>query len=108
MKKKMYIPIPQPDVYYGVEVTPKTKLTYDNDFVHQELSNLTLVTIQDIATDDFKTHIETELYLKDGDLLLLEEDKRGYFKPSGVKFGSIKEAKNELKFIEGQMKKVKE
>jgi len=108
MKKKMFIPIPQPDVYYGIIVTPKTKLTYENDFVKQEIKDLTLHTEQTVLTEAYKSHIETDLYLEDGDLLLLEEEKRGYFKPANIKFGSIQEAKKELRFIESQMKKVKE
>lgn len=103
----MFIPIPQPEVYYGVRVTPKTKLTYKNDFVEQKLENLTLHTKQLIETENYKTKVDTELYLKDGDLLLLEEKQRGYFKPA-IPFGSIKDAMDELKFIKGQMKKVKE
>lgn len=108
MKKKMYIPIPQPDVYYGVEVRPNTKLEFENQFVKQRLENLVLYTTQDIKTDDFKTSVQTELYLKEGDLLLLEEEQRGYFKPSDVKFGSIQEAMKELSFIKKEMSKVKE
>ena len=108
MKKKMYIPIPQPDVYYGVKVTEKTKLEYENNFVKQKLENLILYTVRDENKGDFKAHIETELKLNEGDLILLEEEYRGYFKPAEVKFGSIQEAKKELKFIESQMKKVKE
>ena len=108
MKKKMYIPIPQPEVYYGVEVKENTKLDFENEYVCQTLRNLTLYTVQDVKTDEFETHIETKLHLKEGDLLLLEEEHKGYFKPSEVKFGSIQEAKKELRFIEGQMKKVKE
>lgn len=108
MKKKLYIPIPQPDVYYGIEVKPKTKLTFENEFVKQKLKNLVLYTEQLIENENYKTSIKTELYLKEGDLLLLEEEKRGYFKPANIKFGSIQEAKKELRFIESQMKKVKE
>ena len=108
MKKKMYIPIPQPEVYYGVEVRENTKLEFENEFVKQRVENLVLYTTREENTEDFKAHIDTEIYLKEGDLLLLEEEHRGYFKPSEVKFGSIQEAKKELRFIEGQMKKVKE
>jgi hypothetical protein len=108
MKKKLFIPIPQPDVYYGITVTPKTKLTFENDTVKQRIENLTLYTEQLILGNAYKTHIQTELYLQDGDILLLEEENRGYFKPSNVKFGSIQDAKKELRFIESQMKKVKE
>ena len=107
--KKIYLPIPRhEEVYYGVEIKKNTKLEFENEFVKQKLENLILYTTQEVKNDDFKSSIQTELYLKEGDLLLLEEEYRGYFKPAEVKFGSIQEAKKELKFIESQMKKVKE
>lgn len=106
--KKIYMPIPQPDVYYGITVDKKTKLEYENESVKQRIEDLVLYTEQNIETDSFKTHVETELYLNDGDLLLLEEDGRGYFKPAEIKFGSVDEALKELRFIKKQILKVKE
>ena len=106
--KKIYVAIPQPEVYYGVVVDSKTKLEFQNDFVKQKIENLTLYTEQHIEKEIYKTDVKTELYLHEGDLLLLEEDKRGYFKPSEVKFGSIDEAIKEMRFIKEQIKKVKE
>ena len=108
MKKKMFIPIPQPEVYYGINVTSKTKLEHENESVKQRIENLVLYTTQEMESNNFKSHIETELKLEEGDLLLLEEEGRGYFKPAQVKFGSIDEAIKELRFIKEQMKKVKE
>ena len=52
-----------------------------------------------MESDSFKSYIEIELKLTEGELLLLEEDGRGYFRPRDVKFGSIQEAMEELKFI---------
>ena len=98
--KKIYVPIPQPEVYYGIKVDKKTKLEFENNFVKQREQN--------IEKETYKTHVNTELYLTEGDLLLLEEDSRGYFKPSEVKFGSIDEAIKEMRFIKEQIKKVKE
>lgn len=106
--KKIYVPIPQPDVYYGITVDKKTKLVYENESVSQRIENLVLYTEQNIESDTFKAHTETELKLEEGDLLLLEEDGRGYFKPINVKFGSINEALKELRFIKQQILKVKE
>ena len=106
--KKIYVPIPQPEVYYGIVVDKKTKLEFENNFVKQRLENLVLYTEQNIEKEMYKTHVSTELYLTEGDLLLLEEDSRGYFKPSEVKFGSIDEAIKEMRFIKEQIKKVKE
>lgn len=106
--KKIYVAIPQPEVYYGIKVTPKTKLEFKNDFVTQRIENLVLYTEQHIEKEMYKTDVKTELYLQEGDLLLLEEEARGYFKPSEVKFGSIDEAIKEMRFIKSQIKKVKE
>jgi hypothetical protein len=106
--KKMFIPIPQPEVYYGINVDKKTKLEYENGVVKQRLEDLVLYTEQHVETSDYKTTVNTELYLNEGDLLLLEEEGRGYFKPGNIKFGSINEALKELRFIKEQMKKVKE
>lgn len=105
---KIYMPIPQPETYWGIEVKKNTKLEFENPFVKQRLENLTLYTEQFIERETYKTHVETELYLKEGEILLLEEDGRGYFKPSEVKFGTMSEVKKELKFIESQIKKCKE
>ena len=106
--KKIYVPIPQPDVYYGIKVDKKTKLVYENESVSQKIEDLVLYTEQNIKTDTFETHVETKLKLEEGDLLLLEEDGRGYFKPANIPFGSIDDALRELRFIKKQILKVKE
>ena len=48
MKKKMFIPIPQPEVYYGINITNKIKLEYENESVKQRIDNLVLYTTQDM------------------------------------------------------------
>jgi hypothetical protein len=106
--KKIYVAIPQPEVYYGLVVDSKTKLEFKNDFVEQKIENLVLYTEQHIKKETYETEVKTKLFLQEGDLLLLEEEARGYFKPSEVKFGSIDEAIKEMRFIKSQIKKVKE
>ena len=103
--KKIYVPIPKPDVYYGVTVDKNTKLEFENEFRKQKIENLVLYTDYTIKTDDFKSEIKNEIYLKEGDLLLLEENNRGYFKPMEIKFGSIDEAIKEMNFIKEQISK---
>lgn len=103
--KKIYVPIPQPQVYYGIRVNQDTKLEFQNDFVKQKVENLILYTVQDYEDEGFKAHTETEVLLNDNDLLLLEEENRGYFKPKDIKFGSIDEAIEEMNFIKGQIDK---
>lgn len=102
--KKIYVPIPKPDVYYGIKVDKNTKLEFKNELIKQKLKNLVLYSEYEIITDDFKSEIKNELYLKEGDLLLLEEEKRGYFKPV-ENIGSIDQAIEEMNFLKEQISK---
>lgn len=106
--KKIYVQIPEPNVFYGIKVSKDTKQEFKNEFVSQKLENLILHTEYEIKNDNFKSIVKNELYLKEGDLLLLEEDNRGFFMPREVKFGSIDEAIKEMNFIKKQISKVKE
>lgn len=103
--RKIYVPIPRPDVYYGIRVNQDTKIEFKNDFITQKIENLILYTEQKIEKDEFKAYTKTELKLQENDLLLLEEENRGYFKPKDIKFGSIDEALEEMNFIKEQIEK---
>jgi len=106
--KKIYVQIPQPNVYYGIKVNKNTKQEFKNEFVNQRIEDLVLYTDYELKNDNFKSVVKNELYLHEGDLLLLEEDNRGFFMPKEVKFGSIDEAVEEMNFIKKQISKVKE
>lgn len=106
--KKVYVPIPQPDVYYGLRVKKDTKQEFQNDFVKQKIENLVLYTEYEIKNENFKSTVKNELYLQEDDLLLLEEDNRGFFMPKEIKFGSIDEAIEEMNFIKKQILKIEE
>lgn len=106
--KEVYVPIPKPDVFYGIKVLKDTKLEFKNKFVNQRIENLVLYTDYTIENEKFKSEIKNELKLEEGDLLLLEEDSRGYFKPQDIKFGSIDEAIEEMNFIKKEISKIKE
>lgn len=108
MEKKVYVPIPKPDVYYGIKVSKDTKLEYKNDFVNQRIEDLVLYTDYTIENDKFKSEIKNELKLEEGDLLLLEEDNRGYFMPKEIRFGSIDEAIDEMNFLKKEISRIKE
>lgn len=107
-EKEVYVPIPKPDVYYGIKVSKDTKLDFKNDFVNQKIEDLVLYTDYTIESDKFKSEIKNELKLEEGDLLLLEEDNRGYFMPKEIRFGSIDEAIDEMHFIKKEISKIKE
>ncbi len=106
-KKEVFIKIPSSDVYYGVRVDESTKLEYKNDIVEQKLENLILHTKYVVKTDRFTSKIDQELYLKEGEILLLEESERGYFVPE-VRFGTMEEVDKEIDFLKEQISKIKE
>lgn len=106
--KKVYVQMPEPNVYYGLRVKKDTKQEFKNEFVKQRIENLVLYTEYTIENDNFKSVVKNELYLHEDDLLLLEEDNRGFFMPKEVKFGSIDEAVEEMNFIKKQISKIKE
>lgn len=108
MSKKVYVIIPNADVYYGITVDKKTKVSFENKYVKQKIENLKLYSIVTKETDEFKSVTNLELNLKEGDILLLEEDGRGYFLPVNAKLGTIDEAIEEYQFIKEQISKIKE
>ena len=106
--KEVLMQIPEPNVYYGFRVTKDTKLEFSNKNVRQKLEKLVLHTRQEIKTDRFRTIIKNTLKLEEGSLLLLEEENRGLFLPKDIRFGTMEEVKEEIKFIEEQISKIKE
>lgn len=108
MSKKVYVIIPNADVYYGITVDKNTKVNFENKYVKQKIENLKLYSIVTKETDEFKSVTNLELNLKEGDILLLEEDGRGYFLPVNAKLGTIDEAIEEYQFIKEQISKIKE
>ena len=108
MSKKVYVIIPNADVYYGITVDKNTKVNFENKYVKQKIENLKLYSIVTKETDEFKSVTNLELNLKEGDILLLEEDGRGYFLPVNAKLGTIDEAIEEYRFIKEQISKIKE
>ena len=108
MDKKVYVIIPNADVYYGITVDKDTKTEFENEFVKQKIENLKLYSVVTKETDEFKSVTNLEVNLKEGDILLLEEDGRGYFLPANAKLGSIDDAINEYQFLKEQISKIKE
>lgn len=107
MKREMYVIIPDVrETYEGIKVTKDTKIEFENDFVKQELKNLVLKTERIVEKDRFRSEIKTELKLNEGDLLLIEEENRGYFLPSDVSIGTPDEAIAEYEFLKEQIKKM--
>lgn len=106
--KQVYVIIPKTDCYYGIKVDKNTKVKFKNQFVEQEIKNLTLISTHTMKNEQFESTTKLKLNLEEGDILLLEEENRGYFLAKNVKIGTVDEAIEEYNFLKEQISKIKE
>lgn len=90
-----FIRKPSIDLYPGIRVDKDTVLEYKNENVKQELKNLVFHSITKVKGEEFKSKYDTTIYLKEGDILVFEEEGRGYIKPV-EQFVTIEEAIEDL------------
>lgn len=90
----------KPDItfYPGIKVDKDTKLEFKNDSVVQTLENLVFKSKTTIKTDNVKSVYNTTIQLNEGDVLIFEEDGRGYVKPVQEMY-TIEQAIEELNYI---------
>lgn len=94
-----FIRKPSIDMLAGIRVTKDTVLDYENENVEQHLENLVFSSITHVKGEGYASTYHTTIYLKEGDILIFEEEGRGYIKPV-EDFVTVKEAIEELKCIE--------
>lgn len=94
-----FIMKPSIDLYPGVKVDKDTKLEYKTENVEQKIENLVFHSVTHVKGDGFESMYDTTIELKEGDILIFEEDGRGYIKPVEG-FVTIEEAIADLKNIE--------
>ena len=90
-----FIARPSIDLYCGVRVDKDTKLEYKNENVEQTVENLVLHSVTKVIGDGFESVYDTTIKLNEGDVLIYEEEKRGYIKPVEA-FVTIEEAIKDL------------
>lgn len=95
---EVFIRKPIIDLYPGIRVEKNTKLEYKNESVEQELKDLVLHSIAKVKGENFESIYDTTVQLKEGDVLVYEEEGRGYIKPV-EEFVSIAEAIEDLENI---------
>ena len=90
----------KPDVtlYHGVRVDKNTKLDYKSEDIVQTVENLQLKSKMVIKNDDFESEMNTTVFLKEGDILVFEEEGRGYVKPVQEMY-TVEDAIKELELI---------
>lgn len=94
-----FIRKPSIDMLAGIRVTKDTVLEYKNENVNQKLENLEFHSVTYVKGDGYESVYNTTIHLKEGDILIFEEEGRGYIKPV-EEFVTVKEAIEELKCIE--------
>jgi hypothetical protein len=102
---KKFINKPSIDMYVGIVVDKDTKIEYKNDNVDQKIENLVMKSITKVIGDGYESEYHTTVQLKEGDILIFEENGRGYIKPV-EEFVTIGEAIKELENIKDLDKEV--
>ena len=93
-----FIQKPSIDLYPGIRVTKDAVLEYKNENVKQNVKNLVLHSVTKITGNGFKSKHDTTIQLEEGDILIFENEGRGYIKPV-EQFVTIEEAITELEHI---------
>ena len=95
-----FINKPSIDMLTGIKVTKETELEYKNDNVEQTLKDLVFKSITKVKGEGYESEYHTTIYLNEGDVLIFEEEGRGYVKPV-EQFVTVGEAIEELEHIKG-------
>lgn len=88
---KVFIRKPSIDMYPGIRVTKDTVLEYKNDSVKQTVKDLVFHSVTKVKGDGYRSKYDTTIQLQEGDILIFEEEGRGYIKPV-ESFVTIQEA----------------
>ena len=97
---QVFIRKPSIDLYPGIRVDKDTKLEYKNENVEQRLENLKFRSVTKVKGENFESVYDTTIQLQDGDILVFEEEGRGYIKPVEP-FVTVQEAIDDFENIKG-------
>lgn len=92
---KVFIQKPSLDLHPGIVVGKDTVFEYKNEHVQQELKDLVLHSVTKVRGEGYESVYDTTIHLKEGDVLIYEEEGRGYIKPV-EQFVTVAEAIDEL------------
>lgn len=95
---QVFIHKPSVDLYPGIKVDKDTVLEYKNEHVEQRLENLVFRSVTKVQGENFQSVYDTTIQLQEGDVLIFEEEGRGYVKPV-ESFVTVAEAIEELSCI---------
>lgn len=92
---QVFIRKPSIDLLSGIRVTKDTDIEYKNENVKQSIKNLVLHSVTKVTGEGYKSKYDTTIQLEEGDVLVFEEEGRGYIKPV-EEFVTIAEAIEDL------------
>ena len=90
-----FIRKPSLDLYPGIVVTKDTVLEYKNENVKQTVKVLVFHSVTKVKGEGYRSKYDTVIKLEEGDVLIFEEEGRGYIKPVEP-FVTIEEAVSDL------------
>lgn len=90
-----FIRKPSIDLYPGIVVKKNTVLEYKNENVKQTVKDLVFHSVTKVKGENYKSKYDTTIKLNEGDILIFEEEGRGYIKPVEP-FVTIEEAVADL------------
>ena len=93
-----FIRKPSIDMLAGIRVTKDTVLEYENENVTQSLKDLVFQSVTTVKGEGYTSTYLTTINLTEGDILIFEEEGRGYIKPV-EEFVTVKEAIEEFECI---------
>ena len=93
-----FIRKPSIDMYGGIRVEKDTTLEYENEHVKQTLKDLVFHSVTKVKGESYESVYDTTIFLNEGDILVYEEEGRGYIKPV-EEFVTVNEAIEELSCI---------
>ena len=92
---QLFISKPNITMYSGIRVDKDTALEYESENVKQELKDLCLHSVTKVTGEGYESTYDTTIYLTEGDVLIFEEEGRGYIKPVEA-FVTVEEAIDDL------------
>lgn len=92
---QIFVRKPCVDLYPGVRITKDTALEFKNDNVVQTVKDLVFHSVTRVKGEGFESTYDTTIQLSEGDVLIFEEEGRGYIKPVEG-FVTISEAADDL------------
>ena len=90
-----FIRKPSIELYPGIVVNKNTVLEYKNENVKQTVKDLVFHSVTKVKGEGFRSKYDTVIHLNEGDVLIFEEEGRGYIKPVEP-FVTIEEAVSDL------------